>query len=664
MAGLALAGDWLAGMRARIGGGDGLRTTIRASGHRTLSAALAAAGTHPSVLDLDEGALLRVDVPLTIPAQMEIRARGGIIVLKRYGLAIRGTLSAPAGAPVFRVEGTGRVLFSEPPTVTPQNFGAVADGATRCDREIRAAQDSIGISGGTMLWPPGRYLCGSSLFLYGKVDWRAETRHAAQILVAGFEARPSTTFLAVGVTRTEKSARRWSGVCTDLRFSLAPGFVHRALNLISVFDAADYEFSGNLIDGFKQKTTVFKGLNDRNWVDGSKTERARGRYVSNTIMCEQMLKGGEGISVSAVRSGRKPRYASDITISDNHIEGVGDDPIAIHGGERITITGNTCRTMDGRILLRDTEHFVVSDNVAEHTSPKGGIAFIDLGLESKNSTVARPPRNGTISRNRMRVRAGQGIAQAMFLRGAHDLVVEDNEIINESDEITRILLLGESHRGSPLHKYGRVTIKGNRVVGGAIFASRGSTDQDDWVVIGPNSIDGLGKFQNLLRATAILPGSSVQLAGISNVRPGASSVAEVRGHVADAARLQRWSVGALPARGLTELSYSPGLQHLPLGGDRGFIAVEARVTFSRPVSGDVHVEITENGLPKHRLRVAASDGGSKVAFADVSGRELSRKQITGGSSVGVRINDPRGHAAGSAVDVEILGVRMTAIAGT
>jgi N-dimethylarginine dimethylaminohydrolase len=75
MARLVLAGDWLVTMRSRIGGGHGPRTTIRASGHRTLSAALGAAGTHPSVLDLDEGALLRVDVPLL--SANELRAGPG-----------------------------------------------------------------------------------------------------------------------------------------------------------------------------------------------------------------------------------------------------------------------------------------------------------------------------------------------------------------------------------------------------------------------------------------------------------------------------------------------------------------------------------------------------------------------------------------------------------
>jgi hypothetical protein len=242
--------------------------------------------------------------------------------------------------------------------------------------------------------------------------------------------------------------------------------------------------------------------------------------------------------------------------------------------------------------------------------------------------------------------------------------VEDNEILNESNEITRILVLGESGHGGTLHKYGRVTIKGNRVVGGAIFASRGSTDQDDWVVLGPNSIDGLGKFQTLLRATAILPGSSVQLAGIRNVRPGASSVAEVRGYVADAAPLGRWSTAALPPRGTTDLSHAPGLRHLPLEGARGFIAVEVRVTFSRPLAGDVRVEITENDLLRHVVLVRASGGRSQVAFSDESGRELSRRQFARGSSVGVRINDRGGHASGSPVAVEVVGVRMTAIAGT
>jgi hypothetical protein len=111
------------------------------------------------------------------------------------------------------------------------------------------------------------------------------------------------------------------------------------------------------------------------------------------------------------------------------------------------------------------------------------------------------------------------------------------------------------------------------------------------------------------------------------------------------------------------LSYEPGVRHLSLEGARGFIAVEVRVTFSRPLTGDVRVEITENDMRKHVLLFGATAERSKAVFSDEAGRELSRRQIARGSSVGVRVNDPGGHAAGSAVAVDVIGVRMTAIAG-
>lgn len=123
---------------------------------------------------------------------------------------------------------------------------------------------------------------------------------------------------------------------------------------------------------------------------------------------------GEGLSVG---KGKGPdNWADGMRFIGNEVIGVGDDPIGIHGGQDVAVIGNVLRSQDGRILLGDTQGFVVTGNTCDHLSSSGGSAF--MWLDWGSSPVApRGCSDGLISDNRMHIAPGQSIAYGVRVRG-------------------------------------------------------------------------------------------------------------------------------------------------------------------------------------------------------------------------------------------------------
>lgn len=239
-------------------------------------------------------------------------------------------------------------------------------------------------------------------------------------------------------------------------------------------------------------------------------------------------------------------------------------------------------------------------------------------------------------------------------------MIEENTTLNESDEITRVWMTGGEAAGM-VKTFGRITVRNNTISGCAIRTANPGDYQDDWVRIRPNDLDGLGRFENLVRCTGDFPGTEIRLGGIRNVRPDAASVAQVHGHVVDAEPAGIWS-GTIASGGLTVLATGGGGADLPLSGDLGLLLVEVRTRLSRPLDADIGLEITEDGEVRHALSLSAEHGTAATFFTDARGRELSRKQLFRRARIGVRVRDAAGGAAQRTLEVELLGVRLNALA--
>src|SRR3954470_21459686 len=80
----------------------------------------------------------------------------GLVVTVLAARGLSQTAPQPASAP------------AAPPTIDVRRFGAVGDGVADDTAAIQRALDTVGVSGGIVVFPPGKYRVASRHRFYGK----------------------------------------------------------------------------------------------------------------------------------------------------------------------------------------------------------------------------------------------------------------------------------------------------------------------------------------------------------------------------------------------------------------------------------------------------------------------------------------------------------------
>lgn len=169
--------------------------------------------------------------------------------------------------------------------------------------------------------------------------------------------------------------------------------------------------------------------NNRFWLKGRPIKKQL-TISGNTINATSGSHGMEGIGIS---------NAEMITISNNHIKGVGDDVIGVHFCNNVKIVENQAEGVDGRIFLSNSRNILVKDNVISRgPSPldgqyKKGVALIYVGFEFPARVREPKPMNTQIINNTL-IYPDNAIdgGATINIRGAENTLISGNTIINNS----------------------------------------------------------------------------------------------------------------------------------------------------------------------------------------------------------------------------------------
>ncbi len=96
-----------------------------------------------------------------------------------------------------------------------------------------------------------------------------------------------------------------------------------------------------------------------------------------------------------------------LVIADNHVSGVGDDPIGVHSSRNVVIRSNTLSSVDGRLLVNNSQNVEIHSNYHERMRAiqdgrsYAGISLLYIGYETPQIHALEPPENISVHDNRL-----------------------------------------------------------------------------------------------------------------------------------------------------------------------------------------------------------------------------------------------------------------------
>lgn len=160
--------------------------------------------------------------------------------------------------------------------------------------------------------------------------------------------------------------------------------------------------------------------NDANW-EPSGAKSMSNVTIKNSIMnANHSHLDSEGFGLSNVNT---------VLIDNNVLNNIGDDPVACHNATNVTITNNTCYSIDGRILVNNCKGVTISNNYLERVAERGttwygGGAMIYAGLEIPD---AQAPESITITNNTVYIPASvPSFTYGIRLMGVRTSTVSSN----------------------------------------------------------------------------------------------------------------------------------------------------------------------------------------------------------------------------------------------
>ena|GEM_PF-5772434 len=413
--------------------------------------------------------------------------------LTRRAFLLSGILSIASQHKAFSIEIPIPEQYHN--AVSIRTYGAIGDGINDDTTAFQRALDDLRVLGGTLIVPEGNYLLSASnsaLYIDGKVSLIG--LNGARLIISNGETKGRNRIsIAVGTRAT------WQGHLEGLHFT--QGKEYNSSLLINIFNASDYCIANNNFDGFS-KSTIIKGINDNGWA--SRFFRYDGKYIRNTIKCTSNDRKSpqEGISVSASGSSNQGYLAEKILIANNKIFGCADDPIALHGVRDALVLSNEIHSLDGRILISDSEKFFVRDNTCSHESSFDtySAALIHCTWESSLGTIARGCNNFSIQNNRLFLsRKERQDVQAIYIQGSTSGIVSENTIYSNKSKTNGYINISPIKHLGINRASGNIEIKNNIIYGGGIIIAGPLKSP---CIISANQLDGLNRIKHAIYISA------------------------------------------------------------------------------------------------------------------------------------------------------------------
>lgn len=384
-------------------------------------------------------------------------------------------------------------------TVDPSNFGVVANGVKDDSRAFSRALRQCSDSGESLVLSGGGVIrLTKEQFMWGGCNVLGDGT-----VTLLFDHINEKYLFNLGLAGRQIEAPPYTGRISGIRFEVHSRHLARLLYFWRTDGA---EISGNHFDLREGLVSATSSGPDSAWSrSGPRSGIRRNlRIVGNDIVARAGAHGSEGIGLS---------HFDTVLIEGNMIEGVGDDPIALHVSENAVVRHNSVSSVDGRIFIGNSRNVSVTDNT--HTRMKSlidgefyvGIALIYIGFESTRTNSYPAPQNITVRGNSL-IYPPNSIDKgaAIYVYGPDGVRVESNYVRNDSrsNEASLIHVLPMRFKGpwinpqngieSDVAEVRRLIVSDNHSLGGYPLVSKLTGNCTEYV--GPVELSGSGFTSN------------------------------------------------------------------------------------------------------------------------------------------------------------------------
>lgn len=281
--------------------------------------------------------------------------------------------------------------------VSPMTYGAKGDGmhddSDAVQKALTACSNRFWVK--CVLPSDKAFLVTKPLFAWGKATIEGESaQHKGKIL---FDATGLKYLINFGLSAPGVKQPPFSGIVQNIAFKVIRG--DQLGRILFFWRSENAHIINNLFDVGVHSYAATGSGNDVAWLPVERHAYLRSNIfvTGNLMQAESGPKGFEGISFNLF---------DGVNVADNHILGVGDDPIGIHFCKNVSITNNTLSSVDGRLLVVNSENVSIKGNyIARVPSPQTktfhqGISLLYIGYESLKVGQLQPT-NYTVKNNHL-----------------------------------------------------------------------------------------------------------------------------------------------------------------------------------------------------------------------------------------------------------------------
>lgn len=310
--------------------------------------------------------------------------------------------------------------------LSPEQFGAVGDGKADDSVAIQSMLTSCSSTNNTATIPDGKnYLIKSTLYIWNRCNLIGS---GGRLILNA----KNKYLICTGISGVNRMEEPFAGTVSGVKFQVVGGTSGRVLFF---FRTRDAHIENNEFDVGVFAYSATSSGNDVSVLAGSSNYIRQNITINgNRIIATADNIGSEGIGLADF---------DGVTVTNNTVIGVGDDPIGIHYSKNITITGNIMSSVDGRIFVSNPVNATISNN--KHTRIPSllngqdytGISLIYIGFENLSQTNNFSAPSSVIVSNNILIYGPTAIDQgaAIYVYGPRDVTISKNEIRNYSPTV-------------------------------------------------------------------------------------------------------------------------------------------------------------------------------------------------------------------------------------
>jgi hypothetical protein len=343
--------------------------------------------------------------------------------------------AALASLPAFAT--TARAAIAQS-FVNPRDYGVVGDGKVDDSVGMNAClKYASDVGKSVLIGADMRIRVTRKLFIYGNASIVGESRESSMVILQTLPGEPPAPehWIHCGIAASSMAPRTWRGRIDNVQFLLKSP----TAEVVTFHAAENVAFTNCIIDqvalGHQAGNCLKSGFSNLCSPGGSCTPRY-GQIVNNTLRA-----WADGAPVGGGGGGINLGNADSILIAGNHIEGFGDDAIAVISCQHCVIRDNWARGIRSRIGSFSGRQNSFYNNYLERQPGRDGVwqpaaMFYATFLQSPYA-IPPTPENITFSGNQAVLPAGapdagNTPADFMLIGGVHGCVVHGNIFINNS----------------------------------------------------------------------------------------------------------------------------------------------------------------------------------------------------------------------------------------